>query len=283
MALFGAHVSSAGSILNTFDRAEEISAEVFQFFLRSPRVWRWKGVSNEVVSEFSKRLEEFRNPVMVHAPYLLNLASANEDLRKKSVEVFIEELEFCDRVGIHFYNFHPGTAKGIDEDTAIRNIITSLEEILKVYSPKRTTILLENTAGERGDIGKNFKEMKIIMDALTGVRLGICLDTCHAFAYGYEINTQRGFEEFLREIEREVGLESIKAVHANDSKVPLGSRKDRHQHIGEGYIGMDGFVNLLSHEYFRTLPYYIETPKVDDMDRVNLGKLRQAYEAGCNI
>ncbi len=277
MALFGAHVSSAGSILNTFDRAKEIRAEVFQFFLRSPRVWRWKGVSNELVNKFSEKLREFGNPVMVHAPYLLNLASANEDLRRKSINVFLEELRFCDSVGIDFYNFHPGTAKGIDEETAMRNIISSLEEIFSSYEPCRTTVLLENTAGEKGDMGKSFSELARIIDRFPGLRLGVCLDTCHAFAYGYEINTPEGFDRFLREVHKTVGFERVMAVHANDSKVPLGAKRDRHEHIGDGYIGLDGFRNLLKHEHFGKLPYYIETPKKDDMDVVNLNRLRELY------
>ena len=276
MALFGAHVSSAGSILRTFERAKEIEAEVFQFFLRSPRVWGWKGVSKELVSEFRRRLSDFGNPVMVHAPYLLNLASPREDLRRRSVEVFLEELRTCDELGIDFYNFHPGTATGVSEEEGMKNILRSLDEIFSSYEPKNTTVLLENTAGERGDLGKSFEELSLILKSFRGVRMGICLDTCHAFAYGYEINTERGFSRFLREMEK-VGLESIKAVHANDSKFPLGSKRDRHEHIGEGFIGLKGFENLLRHEYLCTLPYFIETPKEGDMDRVNLERLRKIY------
>ncbi len=274
MALFGAHVSSAGSILKTFDRAKEINAEVFQFFLRSPRIWKWKGISQEEKEKFKEKLKKFKNPVIVHSPYLLNLASANEELRRKSIDVFLEELKFCDEVGIHYYNFHPGTAKGISDKEGIRNVIKSLEEIFNEYTPGFTTVLLENTAGERGDIGKNFEELGEIIRNFEGIKIGICLDTCHAFAYGYEINKKEGFEKFLREVDK-VGIEKIKAIHANDSKVPLGSRKDRHEHIGKGYIGEEGFKNFLEHEYFSKLPYYIETPKEGNMDIVNLNKLRE--------
>ena len=276
MALFGAHVSSAGSILKTFERAEELGAEVFQFFLRSPRAWFWKGVSKELVIKFRKKLSKFGNPVMVHAPYLLNLASPREDLRERSVKVFLEELKACDELGVDFYNFHPGTATGISEKEGMKNILRSLEEIFTLYEPKKTTVLLENTAGERGDLGKNFEELSLIIRSFEGVKIGICLDTCHAFAYGYEINTDGGFSRFLKEVEK-VGLEKTKAIHANDSKFPLGSRKDRHEHIGEGFIGLKGFENFLRHDYFRDLPYFIETPKAGDMDRVNLERLRKIY------
>jgi deoxyribonuclease-4 len=274
MALIGAHVSSAGSILKTFDRAEEISADVFQFFLRSPRVWKWKGVSNQIVKDFSERLREFGNPVMVHAPYLLNLASPDPHLRERSIRTFLEEVEFCDRVGVHFYNLHPGTAKGIDEEEAIKNVVRSFEEAFKRFEPKRTTVLLENTAGERGDIGKSFEELSKILREFPDIPMGVCLDTCHAFAYGYEINTSEGFDRFLREVDRTVGIESIKA-HANVSKTPLGGRRDRHEHIGEGFIGLEGFRNMLGHEYLGNLPYYIETPKEGDMDVVNIKRLRE--------
>ncbi len=274
MALFGAHVSSAGSILRTFDRAKDIGAEVFQFFLRSPRVWSWRKLDEKESLEFSRLLREFRNPVMVHAPYLLNFASPDETLRNRSIEVFLQELMVCDKLGVHFYNFHPGVAKGISTEEGIRNVICSLERVFDNYLPERTLVLLENTAGQKGDVGKSFKELGDILKAFEGVRMGICLDTCHAFAFGYEINTDRGFSEFLLDIDRHVGVEKVLAVHANDSKVSAGAKKDRHEHIGEGYIGIQGFRNLLRHEHFSKLPFYIETPKERDMDRINLERLR---------
>lgn len=274
MALIGAHVSSAGSILNTFDRAKTVGAEVFQFFLRSPRAWKWKGLSKELAHAFRSSLREFGNPVMVHAPYLVNLASSNQELRNRSISVVLEELRACDRMGIHFYNLHPGTAKGIREEEGIRNVIASLRDVFLSYEPRTTILLLENTAGEKGDLGKSFDELSAIIKCLEGVRVGVCLDTCHAFAYGYEINTVEGFDRFLKEAEK-VGLERIMAVHANDSKFPLGSRKDRHEHIGEGFIGVEGFRNLLTHEHFGKLPYFIETPKSDGMDEVNIKRLKE--------
>ncbi len=272
MALIGAHVSSAGSILKTFERAEEIGAEVFQFFLRGPRSWRWKGLSREVVEGFRKRKANF-GPIVVHAPYLINLASPDETLRRRSTEVFIEELMACDSLGVDFYNLHPGVAKGISVSEGVRNVIASLERIFLSYEPKRTVVLLENTAGGKGDVGSSFCELSVILREFSGVNIGLCLDTCHAFASGYEINTERGFEAFLRELDK-LGIENVRAVHANDSKFPLGSRKDRHEHIGEGYIGFKGFENLLRHQYLGRLPYYIETPKEGDMDRVNIGRLK---------
>jgi len=273
-ALIGAHVSSAGSILNTFQRARDIGAQVFQFFLRSPRAWAWKGVEEGVIESFKKELLRFKNPVMVHAPYLINLASVDDNLRRKSVKLVVEELSLCDMLGIHFYNLHPGTAKGISTEEGLKNIIRSLSEVFGECEPKKTVLLLENTAAERGSLGKNFLELSLIMKGLKSPKVGVCLDTCHAFASGYRINERKGFEDFLREAERMVGLESIKAIHANDSKFPLGSGKDRHEHIGKGFIGIEGFRNFLSHEYLGNLPYYIETPKENGMDKVNMEILR---------
>ncbi|WP_461831840.1 deoxyribonuclease IV, partial [Aquifex sp.] len=216
MAFFGAHVSASGSILKTFPRAKEINSDVFQFFLRSPRVWRWKGVDPKTKEKFKRKLKNFNGVVVVHAPYLLNLASPKEELRKRSVDVFLEELRFCDEVGIHYYNFHPGTATGISEEKGLRNVLKSLEEVFSNYVPKNTTVLLENTAGERGDLGKNFRELGELINPFEGLKIGVCLDTCHAFAYGYQINTKRGFEEFKKEADKYVGLERIKLIHAND-------------------------------------------------------------------
>ncbi len=275
MAVFGAHVSSAGSILKTFQRAREIGAETFQFFLRSPRAWRWKEPQTEVAERFRAMLRDYGGPVVVHAPYLINPASADRALRKRSVEVLAEELSFCERAGIPYYNLHPGTAKGISDEEAIGNIIASLKEAIEISGISETTILLENTAGERGDIGKRFIELADIIGGMGYRRMGVCLDTCHTFASGYDIGEEEGFQRFLEDVSDTVGLESVMVVHANDSKVPLGGRRDRHEHIGRGHLGIEGFRNLLSDGHLGSLPYIIETPKEGNMDRVNLSLLRE--------
>ncbi|NPA32788.1 MAG: deoxyribonuclease IV [Aquificae bacterium] len=276
MALFGLHVSSAGGIEKTFKRAKDYNAEVFQFFLRSPRSWRWKEPSGKQKEEFRSLLSSFSYPVVVHAPYVFNLASKNEELRRKSVRALSEELRLCDELGIQFYNVHPGICG--DEEEGIGNVVRSLEEVFSLYEPRRTFLLLENTAGRRGEIGKSFRELGRILGSLGGARVGVCVDTCHAFAFGYEINTRKGLYFFKKELDRFVGLERVFLVHANDSKVPVGSRKDRHEHIGRGFIGLEGFRNLLRDEDFSRLPYCIETPKEGDMDRENLRILRELSE-----
>ncbi len=274
MAHIGIHVSSAGGIIKTFERAELVGAQCFQFFLRSPRAWAWKGISEEEKQEFKRLREKLAFPLMVHAPYLLNLASADESLRKKSMEVFLEELKTCDELKIDFYNFHPGIAKGISDEEALKRVIKSLEEVFSQYEPKFTTLLFENTAGERGDLGKSFQELWLLLSAFDGLKVGVCLDTCHAFAYGYDIRTERTFEDFKSHVDRVLSLERIRAIHSNDSKTPLGSKKDRHEHIGLGHIGLKAFELFLKDDYFGNLPYYLETPKVDDWDVKNIRTLK---------
>ena len=211
---------------------------------------------------------------MVHAPYLLNLASIDENLRRRSIDVFVEELKLCDELGIDFYNFHPGTAKSISDEEGIRRVIESLEMIFNEYTPRFTTVLFENTAGEKGDVGKNIEELAALLKVFDGVRVGVCIDTCHAFAYGYAINEERDFQEFKSALDDGVGLEKVMAVHANDSKTPLSSKKDRHYHIGMGYMGLKAFELFLKDDVFGNLPYYLETPKEDDWDKKNLQTLR---------
>ena len=281
MPRLGVHVSSAGSLLKTFERAREVGAEVFQFFLRSPRAWQAKKISKEEVEGFIKQKEkENWTPLVVHAPYLLNLASSNESLRRRSVEVFIEELKLCDTLRVEYYNFHPGTAKDISDQEGLKNVIKSLEEVFAEYTPKYTKVLFENTAGERGDLGKNLSELKSLIQPFKDLEVGVCIDTCHAFAYGYAINTQEGFDAFKREIDRSIGIERVKVIHCNDSKTPCGSRKDRHEHIGLGHMGLKAFELFLTDADFSELPYYLETPKEDDWDRKNLNTLRSIIKIG---
>ncbi len=282
MAIFGAHVSSSGGIIKTFERARAIGAQTFQFFLRSPRAWRWRKPSDDEMERFSYLIKDFGGPVVVHAPYLINPASADPELRRKSIEVLKEEILFCEEAGISYYNLHPGTARGIDEDKAIENIVRSLEKVINLVQPKGVWILLETTAGEKGDIGKNLREMGKIIAPFDGERIGVCLDTCHLLACGYAINEETGFLDMKEELENFVGINSVKIVHANDSKVPKGGRRDRHEHIGEGYVGIEGFKYMICDKHLGNLPYIIETPKEGDMDAVNLKKLRE-IERSCGL
>ncbi len=279
MVRIGAHVSSSKSLDLVFDRAKEIGAETVQFFLNSPRSWSKKERSNEEVKNFLNKKNLFDiHPVVVHASYLYNLASSDETLRRKSIEGVVEDLRFCDILEIDYYVIHPGKAKGLEEKRAIENIKSSLDSIFSIYTPKKTTFLLETLSGQKGEIGKTTYEIKELLSVLPENKSGVCVDTCHIFSAGYRINTEDGFEAYKSEFNSLLGLERIKVVHCNDSKTPFNSRKDRHQHIGEGSIGIKGFELFLTDEFFGNLPYIIETPKENNYDVINIERLRRIVE-----
>lgn len=279
MVKIGAHVSSSKSIDLIFDRGKEIGAETVQFFLTSPRSWHRKNRTDEEIEAFyQKRKSTGISPVVVHASYLYNLASDDPKLRKKSIDGVIEDLMQCDLLNVDYYVIHPGKAKGLSERKAIENIKKSLEEIfLKVDT--KTVFLLETLAGQKGEIGKTVEELAELLSVLPEGKSGICVDTCHIYSAGYKINTTDGFENFKQEIDHLIGLEKVKLVHCNDSKTPFNSKKDRHEHIGEGSIGLEGFRLFLNDEIFGQLPYIIETPKTDNYDVINIGRLRGLINA----
>ncbi len=275
MVKIGAHVSSSKSLDLVFDRAEEIGAKTLQFFLNSPRSWNIKERNEVEIERFLQKREKTGiSPVVVHASYLYNLASENKELREKSINGVVNDLMLCDKLNVDYYVIHPGKAKGLDEKKAIENIKSSLIEVFSKYKP-RTIFLLETLAGQRGEIGKTTEELSDIISSLPEDIVGICLDTCHIFSAGYRINTEEGFFRYKEEFKSIIGLEKIKVVHCNDSKTPFNSRKDRHEHIGEGYIGIKGFKLFLKDEFFRELPYIIETPKEKNYDVININRLRK--------
>jgi len=272
MALIGLHLSSAGSLTLLPQRARSFQIKTFQFFLGSPRLWKPKSPTEEEKKLFKEELKEFVS--VLHAPYLLNPASAEETLRKKTEERLLFELSFCEEVGVDFYNLHPGTAKGLTEREALSLVLKTLSSVLERASLKKTVLLFENTAGQRGDLGKSLEELAFLIRELEGFRVGLCVDTCHAFAYGYDLSSEEGFKAFKGRLEELGLLDKVMVVHANDAKLPLRSRRDRHQHIGMGYMGLKAFELLLSDEHFSRLPFILETPKEGNMDEVNLKTLR---------
>ncbi len=276
MAIIGTHVSSAKSIDLVFDRGKEVNAQTIQFFLRSPRAWAWKEKGEEEKKEFLRKRTEFNIfPLIAHGSYLFNLASSDENLRKKSVNGMIEELTLCEELGIHYYVFHPGKAKGLSEEKGIKNIQKSLDEIFKEINLKNTILLFETLAGQKGELGKTTEELYKIMEPYMKEQVGICLDTCHIYSAGYKINELEAFNKYKNEIDKYFGVETVKVIHCNDSKTPFNSRKDRHEHIGEGSIGYKGFELFLNDEYFGNLPFILETPKEGDWDRINMERLKK--------
>lgn len=218
-------------------------------------------------------------PLVIHVNYLINLASRDAVIREKSIAAFRGELERAEMIGAEYLVLHPGNYKGQSVEQAIAAFVLGLEAAATGLGPRRTTVLLENTVGCGSQLGCRFEELKSIRDLagkLTELPIGYCLDTCHLLAAGYNIATGSGLRKTVEEAERVLGLNQVKVIHANDSKTPLGSRVDRHEDIGEGHIGADGFRRILAHPKLRGKPFILETPYDDEGDdRRNLETLKK--------
>lgn len=280
MVKIGAHVSSSKSLDLVFDRGKEIGADTIQFFLSSPRSWAWKDRTEEEKVLFKeKRKKTGITPVVVHSSYLFNLASADKVLREKSIRGVINELNLCEELEIDYYVIHAGKAKGLDDKEAVKNIIDSMRYILSEVQLGRIVFLYETLSGQKGEIGKTTDEILALLEPFSEKNLGVCLDTCHLYSAGYKINDEEGFFRYKEEIKEKIGLEKVKVIHCNDSKTPFNSRRDRHEHIGEGSIGLKGFELFINDEYFSTLPFILETPKEGDMDLINMERLKNLIKA----
>lgn len=257
MVRVGVHVSSSKSIDLVFDRAKSLEATTAQFFVRSPRAWKWTERSNQEKEAFRKKKYM---PVVVHASYLFNLASDDEELRKKSIQGVIEELQLCEELGIEYYVIHAGKTKGRPEKEGIQMVIKAMEEIFSNVKLKNTTFLYETLAGQKGELGKTTEEIYQMMEPFLKEKIGVCLDTCHLFAAGYKIDEDEGFYNYKKELDKIIGLEYVKVIHTNDSKVPFNSHKDRHESIGKGFINMRCFELFLHDDYFSKCLFVLETP-----------------------
>lgn len=276
----GCHVSIAGGIDNSVVRAGELGCNTMQIFSKNASTWREKILKEDEVESFRGNLKNSNiNPVFIHTSYLINLASPSDELYFKSINAFIEEMKRADLLLPDPYLIiHPGAHTGAGEEYGIQRIIRALNIILEKSADLnlKTMILLEDTAGSGTHLGYTFYQLKrMIEGAKDRKKIGICFDTCHAFTAGYDLSHQEGVEQTLEEIDKYLGLERLKVIHLNDSKFPLGSRKDRHMHIGKGYIGLEGFGVLVNHKYLKDLPFVLETPKhdeKDDLKNINLVK-----------
>lgn len=275
---FGAHMSIAGGIDKAVRRGQEVGCETIQVFVKNANRWKAKPLEPEVIKRFQQAVEKTKiSPVIAHTAYLINAASPNEELWMKSLEALVIEVERCAALGIPFLVMHPGAHSGAGEQTGLNRITTALNEALKRTENSEVTILLETTAGQGSLLGGRFEHLaQLLNDSFYPERLGVCLDTCHIFAAGYDLRTEEASEETFREFEEIVGLDNLKAIHLNDSKGELGARRDRHDHIGMGMIGLEGFRWLVNNPALSHLPMVLETPKGADMqeDRDNLGILR---------
>lgn len=270
----GVHVSISKGFTGALKNASQLECDGFQIFVGNPRGWIRKELPESEFDNFQKERSTMPLwPVVVHLAYLPNLASDDDVLYEKSVITLAEDFERANRLGADFLVFHPGKSKEIEY--AIPRIALSVNQVLaKIAGP--TILLFENQAGAGGEVAASFRELGLLIQSVqTKARVGVCFDTCHAFAAGYDLRNEAAWQSTLAEFEAMVGLSYLKLFHLNDCKGALGSHLDRHQHIGEGLIGTEGFRVLVNHPKLRELPGILETPQVDPGDdRKNLSVLR---------
>lgn len=277
MVKFGVHVSIYGTIDQAFDRARELECESFQMFTRNPRGWKFRKLEAVDVKEFRRKSESYGlSPVVTHMPYLPNLSSPNKAIYNKSVKSLSAEFDRCSSLGIPYIVTHLGSHLGKGADLGLERLTAAINMALSADSGE-AMLLLENTAGTKNSMGSTFEEIKRIINRVENKnRVGVCFDTAHAFAAGYDLRTPHGVDDTLSNFDAVLGIKLLKVVHLNDSQGPQGSGRDRHEHIGLGYIGENGFRALFRHEEIRTLPFIMETPIDETGDE--LRDLRKARE-----
>ena len=283
----GAHMSIAGGFARAVDRAVATGCEAVQIFSKSSNQWQARALTDAEVGLFRERVAETGiSPIVAHASYLINLASPDARLRDRSTQALQDELQRANRLGLAGVVLHPGAYTTSSEDEGLARIADAVTHVLARHPPGSARLLLEQTAGQGTVLGHRFEHLRAIIDRVADAsQLGVCLDTCHLVAAGYDIISPDGYVRVFKEFETIVGLERLKLFHLNDSKQPLGSRVDRHETIGRGCIGTEPFARLLRDERFRLLPMVLETPKsgrgapssvdADAMDLQNLKLLRQ--------
>lgn len=273
MLTIGTHMSIAKGLAKTAENVVEMGANTMQIFSRNPRGSNFKTYTDEEIAKFQKiRRDNQFGPLLAHAPYTMNLASAQEKVYEFACTVIREDTARMDALGIENMVFHPGSHTGIGIEAGIENIIAGLDQALT--GEENITILLETMTGKGTEIGARFEHLKAIRDGVKHPeRIGICLDTCHVFAAGYDIVND--LDGVLEEFDQVLGLELLKAIHLNDSMMPFGSHKDRHATIGSGEIGMNTLLHVLRHPLLRELPFYLETPLDDQGHKEEIQMIRE--------
>ena len=280
---FGSHVSASGGVDLALGRAEALELESVQIFSKNERQWRAKPLDPAIVERFHGEVERTGlTKLVVHDSYLINLASPKPDILEKSIPAFADELERCDVLGVPFLVTHPGAHTGSGVDAGIARFAQSLNEIFESMPDGKSITCLETTAGQGTSLGRTFEEIAAIIDQVEDKsRVAVCMDTCHIYAAGYDFRTPELYAQVIQEFGNVVGLDRLKVIHLNDSKNPLGSFKDRHDHIGDGLIGLDGFRQFVNDPRLAGLPGILETEKDDagENDRRNLATLKGLIEA----
>jgi deoxyribonuclease-4 len=260
----GAHVRSGGGVQNAIDNAVAIGAETIQIFSGAPYAWKRKNYTEAEVDAFKKKVEEKGvEPTFIHGLYLVNLASSDDALLARSHDALVGDMKAASLIGAKGVIFHIGSHMGAGYDATLNQVVEYVQKVVQ-NTPGDAWMILENAAGMGGAIGSKFTELGTIIRESGSDRVKVCIDVQHAFAAGHDVKTRPGLDKMLEEFERDVGLDRLIAVHANDSKCPLGGGIDRHENIGDGHIGRDGFENLLSHPALTDVPFLLEAPGFDD-------------------
>lgn len=260
--LLGAHISIADGFGESLIRGKNIGCDTIQIFVKSNIQWKARDIENFEIQEFFFNKRETKiDPVIAHSSYLINLASSNKRIRNLSIMSFIKELKIAKELKIQYFIFHPGYHKGAGLRKGIKLIAKALNQIISKDN-SRIIILLETTSGQGSSIGYRFEQLAEIISLVNKKkRIGVCFDTCHVFTAGYEIRNRTDSDKTLKKFEKIIGINKLKVFHFNDSKGDLGSRIDRHQHIGKGYLGLEPFRFILNDKRFQNIPMIIETPK----------------------
>jgi len=271
------HVSITGTIDQAADRAKELDLQTFQMFTRNPRGWKFKKLNKDEVKEFRRKVETYAlTPVVSHMPYLPNLSSPRKLMWNKSLKSLTAELDRCIILGIPYVVTHLGSHLGKGPDIGLERIVTAINQALS-NAKGDIMLLLENTAGTKNSMGSTFEDInRILWQIESREKVGVCFDTAHAFAAGYDLRTSEGVNSTISKLDAVLGLKQLKVIHLNDSKGELGSGRDRHEHIGLGFIGEVGFRALFHHPSLQGLPFIMETPIDERRDDVgNIKKVRE--------
>jgi deoxyribonuclease-4 len=280
MLLIGAHMSISGGLHLAFERGMAVGCTALQIFTKNASQWRGKPISPAEAETFRAAWRQSGiGPVIAHDSYLINLAAPQEEMWRRSIAAFLDEMERCALLGVPALVMHPGAHLGAGEEAGIGRLAEAFRLVF-AEAPAGVTVLLENTAGQGSYLGHRFEHLAEVMARVPQGRFGVCLDTCHAFAAGFDLTSAEGYEAMLAGFDRLIGLPRIAAFHLNDARKGLGSRVDRHEHIGQGEIGREAFGRLLRDERFAAVPKILETPKGEDdaLDRMNLALLRELAE-----
>ncbi|GMR25649.1 MAG: deoxyribonuclease IV [Ignavibacteria bacterium] len=263
LQLLGAHTSTSGGVSKSVDLAEKLGFTAMQIFTKNNNRWFQKPLEEKEIESFKTKLEQSKIKLVVsHDSYLINLCAKDKEILKKSRIAFLDELERCELLGIPHLNFHPGSHLGAGEEDGIKLIAESINIAHNKTKGYKVSSMLETTAGQGTAIGYRFEQLQQIIELVEQQeRMTVCIDTAHVFAAGYNIKDSKNFKKVIKELDEIIGLGRLKCFHFNDSKKELGSRVDRHEHIGKGFIGLEGFSNILNHTQLKKIPKILETPK----------------------